>query len=205
MKSVIPFLLFLFGLTVWSERTFAQVVNGDNLIPQNNCLIRLNFLGIPGVNIEYEIGKHKTISAETGLGWPVIVDEESEAKPTKRRIESLTNPYIVLEGRYYYNINNRISAGRSVENFSGNYIGPFYRFNAFEYIGSYEPDNTYRYDLLRNVHYVGFWWGMQRHIGAQKLFYFNFAFGPALKTDWSEYIDYSFTGKLALGMQWAVK
>jgi len=172
--------------------------NIDSLFGTKN-IVRLNLLA-PSFGFEKCIGNNFTIRPEAGFGWPVFTNDKDENGNNQINMESMVNPYLLLEGRYYYDLQKRLDRGKSISNYTGNYIACFYRYNAYEYQAGVSNRNS-EY-LLRDVQYMGIWWGMQRNLGQKELFYFNWSLGPSIKTNWKDYADGSFTGQLSLGLQW---
>ncbi len=87
--------------------------------------------------------------------------------------------------------------------YGGNYLGGYYRYNAYEYqagVSSNTKDSSGV--LYRDVQYLGASWGMQRSLGIKQLFYINWSIGPSLKTNFKDYADFAFPGQLGFGLQW---
>lgn len=164
---------------------------------------RVNLFGLFGFSFEKGIGKNFTIRPEAGLGVPVFTETDVEGGKNKVHFESAVNPYIMVEARYYYNLKKRFDAGKRISYFGADYIGPFYRYNAYQYLGAYDPDTENKNDvLLRDIQYAGFWWGLQRNFGPKQCGYFNWSIGPAVKTNFKDYADFTVFGQIGLGFQW---
>lgn len=199
--------IFYFFLTIANIAPLAMHAQDNDMVKYDGQptvnVFRINFFGIPGVAFEHSLGNDFTVNAELGLGWPVITEETGISGYRDLRLESVVNPYILLEARYYYNFRKRAEHGKSIDNFSGNYIAPFYRYNAYEYEGSVYPDEPkYRTALLRDVQYMGIWWGMQRNLGSRQRFYIDWSIGPGIKTNFVDYADFSLSAKFGIGLQW---
>ncbi|MFI5134470.1 MAG: hypothetical protein ACHQD9_01330 [Chitinophagales bacterium] len=195
IKSAVAFsFLWMIALTTFAQ---SQETTWQSQVTTN--VPRINFLGFAGVGYEIGLGKGFTFSPELGLGWPVIQSTTHSDNTITLHVKSAVNPYLLLDGRYYYNFQRRFEAGKPIDHFSGNYVGAFYRYNLYEYV-SYTNDETE--ELLKNVQYFGVWWGLQRNIGEKHLFYFNFSIGPAIKTDLNTTTAFTVAGNLGLGLQW---
>ncbi len=182
--------------------SLAQDNQEKNLPVNSQSVVRINLLGIPAFSFEKGLGKNFSFRPEAGLGWLVITNEKSE-DPDKLKIESFVNPYVLLEGRYYYNMDRRTLKGKRVEHFAADYLAVFYRYNAYEYqAGLSEHNRNGSGKLSRDVQYLGTCWGMQRNLWKKQLFYINWALGPSIKTNWKEYAYFSFTCQLGFGLQW---
>lgn len=200
MKTLITTIAALLLVTV----VMAQETNENPILNVKESVIRINLLGVPGFSYELGLGSDFTIRPEAGLGWPVFSDRHNdEGELQSIYLESMVNPYLILEGRYYYNMQKRKAEGRRTNKFAANYIGLYYRYNAYEHEGSYDPENNGNWDdLLRDVQYLGGWWGLQRNIGQRDLFYINFSIGPGMKTNWIDYANFSVSSQFGFGLQW---
>jgi len=198
MKTTKKSIILLFVIAV-SVSAFAQSEQKIESLYSTKNIVRLNLLA-PSFGFEKGIGNGFTIRPEAGFGWPVFTNDKDENGKNQINLESMVNPYLLLEGRYYYNLQKRVDNGKKISNYSGNYFACFYRYNAYEYQAG--VSNRNREDLLRDVQYMGLWWGLQRNLGSKELFYINWSIGPSLKTNWKDYADGSFTGQFSLGLQW---
>jgi hypothetical protein len=165
-------------------------------------VIRLNILGVPGLGFETSLGRSFTIRPEAGLGWPVFTASFDAEGNNDVDLVSWVNPYLLLEARYYYNLNRRIERAKRTAYFGADYISLYYRYNAYEYQADFVQDGDDDSRLVRDVQSMGFWWGMQRNMGPRQRFYINWSLGPGIKTNWIDYGEASFTGQLGLGVQW---
>jgi hypothetical protein len=163
-------------------------------------VVRINFLGLAGLNYEEGLGGPFSINLEAGLGFPLIRDaSHSKDGSIDLTLESIFNPYLNIEGRYYYNIDERKNAGKRTEKFSANYVAAFYHYNVY---GNVKATDETQQQLLYNMSYIGMWWGMQRNLGCNQRLYFNFSIGPCLRTDWNSHADVNVASHLGLGIQW---
>lgn len=180
----------------------SQNDSNSESITTRGSVVRLNFLGIPAFGYEKGLGNQFTFRPEAGLGW-LVMDTDENKTDNKTKIESFVNPYLLLEGRYYYNLERRIRKGRNVAHFAADYVSAFYRYNAYEYqpdISNRDREETEK--LLRDVQYIGFAWGMQRSLWKNQLFYFNWSVGPSIKTNFKAYAEFAFAFQLGFGLQW---
>lgn len=184
---------------------YSAISQAKDTIEQFNDkpVIRLNLLGMLAFGFEKGIGNNFTIRHEAGLGWPLVTQEKNKEGKTLVTLESIVNPYILLEARHYYNIQRRIDQGRRTAYYAGNYLGIYYRYNAYEYQAGVSNNTKDSMGVLyRDVQYLGGSWGMQRSLGVKQLFYINWSIGPALKTNFKDYADFTFPGQIGLGLQW---
>ncbi|HRI34131.1 MAG TPA: hypothetical protein PLD02_10270 [Saprospiraceae bacterium] len=193
-------MLAIITLLLISNFSFAQ----NSSIPEhpslNDGILRINFLGLAGFSYEKGLGSGFTFRPEAGLGWPLITDEHNEHDELSGfNLEYPFNPYFLVETRYYYNLDKREKEQKSIANFSGNYVGAFYRYSVYQYLTSYATGK--QDSVLHNVHYVGMWWGLQRNLGEKRRFYFNFALGPGFETDFKSFNRFNLEANLGLGLQ----
>jgi hypothetical protein len=170
---------------------------------QCNDVVRINFAGFAGIGFESSIGRNFTIRPEAGSGWPVLTEKTRPNGATSCVVQSAFNPYLFVEGRYYYNLERRQRKGKNTSHYSGNFVSGFYRYSSFVYQGGFSTYNKYPTDSLQHdVQYIGAYWGIQRNIGGRQRFYFSLALGPGLKTNFKNYADFEFSAQLGFGLQW---
>lgn len=180
----------------------AQDSTEKSRFENTESVVRINLLGIPAFSFEKGLGNNFSFRPEAGLGWLVITDEKN-TDPHNVKIESYVNPYLLLEGRYYYNLERLAMKGKRVEHFGADYLALFYRYNAYEYQAGFSDHNRNESGkLIRDVQYIGACWGMQRNLWEKQRFYINWALGPSIKTNWKERADFSLTCQLGFGLQW---
>lgn len=198
MRTWLPGLVFGFVLVLGSVS--AQVQAGDSLT--DNAVLRFNLLGIPAVGFEKKLTPSFTIRAEWGLGFPLIIKKKQDNGISKLSMESGVNPYLVLESRYYYNLSKHPLGGKPTQCFSGEYIGFFYRYNAYQYQQALSLFN-HREGSVKEIQYLGaLVWGVQRNFGRNEQFYMNWALGFGVKTNGYCYDIFSMTTQFGLGFEW---
>ena len=152
MKKLLFVLLILSGTFLTSE---AQNVKDYNQESQ----LRAGFLG-PSLLYEIHLRDATTVVATAGASL--------SAGYGGKQIGWLTDYslYAGLSPRYYYNFRNRLEDGKSIKNYSGNFISLFTRAYLYNVLSSYEDHNQYL---------IGPTWGIQRNLG--KSWYFNVQLG----------------------------
>lgn len=202
MKTITNFILTTLFASA-SLLLFGQNNTDQGSTVSKNTVVRINLLGIPAFSFEKSLGGNFTFRPEGGLGWPVITSEKNDDDKRTVKLESPVNPYLIIEGRYYYNLQKRFNKGKRTDFFSADYLAIYYRYNAYEYQAGFSDNNKDESgELWRDVQYVGAWWGLQRNLGKKQKFYINWSLGPGIKTNWKDYVDYSFTSQLGVGLQW---
>lgn len=198
MKKIMALLLVLISIT-WSS-SIAQHTDNFNY---KQSVIRINLLGIPAFGFEQGLGNGFTFRPEAGLGWPVITSETNTAGTEVISLESAVNPYVEIEGRYYYNLQRRAAAQRNTKHFAANYIACLYRYNAYEYqAGLSDGNRDDKGSLKRDVQYIAAGWGIQRNLGRKDQLYINWGIGPDLRINGTQSADFTLQAQFGFGFQW---
>ena len=153
MKKLFLSLSILFGVFL---STKAQDIKGYN---QENIL-KAGFLG-PSILYEIKLDDALTVVTEAGVtfsfgygghmtGWIFDYGLYAGASP-----------------RYYYNLDDRLEDGKSIEHFSGNYVSLFTRAYLYELLSSMDDEP--------NQFLIGPTWGIQRNLGEK--WYYNVQLG----------------------------
>lgn len=149
--------------------------------------LRANLL-TPGIQAEWQFIRNKpfTLAVEIGLNSPLahsiwiapIVSEYSKQSAFESIGSYLTLPRVRTEGRYYYNLNSRVAKGKNTSFFSGNYIGTSYSFGIGAGVYSNVNGKTVTdWYNLRYYHSFSAYWGLQRHFGESRRWFFDAQLG----------------------------
>lgn len=153
MKKLFLFLSILFGIFLSAKAQNIKSYNQENIL-------KAGFLG-PSILYEIKLDDALTVVTEAGvtfsfgysgnaIGWIFDYGLSAGASP-----------------RYYYNFDDRLEDGKSIEHFSGNYISLFTRAYLYEVLSSMTQEP--------NQFLIGPTWGLQRNLG--KAWYYNIQLG----------------------------
>jgi hypothetical protein len=153
---------------------FCQIQNNDPEAAESKHKIRIGML-VPGVSVETALREKITLFTEVGTGFSLIIKDHGNMffvnimnSPEDEYISGTYFrffPFAKLEERFYYNTHKRKAVGKSIQNFSGNYISNY---------------NVY---LFNEKFTTGFTWGMQRN---SRKFFFNLNLGLGISFDKKE-------------------
>lgn len=179
----------IFTLVFLLSCTFLLAQNSST---ENNLekLVKLD-LGLRGVGITYEprLSNKMTMELSGGIGGGYDISFQEFTYYWNFVDPAL---YIIVNPKYYYNRNKRITKGKSTALNAGNYIGL-----AIKYTSRGMAENTDVWDaLLFNAH-----WGLQRNIG--KRWTFNTHAGVGYAIDATDLSNSSGTVYPALDIRFA--
>lgn len=148
---------FLVSLLL-STTFYAQEQSDIQSTTLNNIFeINYNFLGF-GVSYEHVLSNKFTIKGEFSYEGGVFFDEDSS--------DFILAPSFSAEGRYYYNLNKRVSKGLNSKNNSGNFISlKAHYFSDFATIKSSDNISIY------NQFYLAPMWNISRNFGKSNFGY----------------------------------
>ncbi|HYV92513.1 MAG TPA: hypothetical protein VE978_12035 [Chitinophagales bacterium] len=199
-KIITTLLLFTVTTSLFAQNSDLKTLTRKPNDTSELKTFRINFLGFAGLNYEFGLGGPFSINLEGGLGFPLIKSSSRNIDGSiNLSLKSVLNPYLNIEGRYYYNLLQRKFAGKLIDNFSGDYLAAFYHYSVYSNVQSSPVESG---QLLYNMHYFGVWWGMQRNLGCNQRLYFDFSIGPCLRTDLNSHIDLNAAAHLGFGIQW---
>lgn len=177
IKATVIFLLFASDLCI--GKTFAQADTTNTRDSLKKTVIRLNFIS-PGVSVEQEISFSNTIVAEISLYILPIYDS------TQYKYYFFFYPRIKGEYRHYYNFSRRLREGKSINRFSGSYIGIVYQ----HLFGNKREPAFDQAGVVWGTQYVSM---KKFHIGV------NIGFGYSLYADPRLAPGFNFLGDLKIG------
>lgn len=178
--------LFVFGQLPGSEINF----------PYNNSAFKdklaFKFLfPFPSlmVGAQYNIVGNTTI--ESALGYNVLI--------TSGRFypRIMYVPYIKSKGKYYYSTRHRITKGRNIEGFSGNYFMVSWDqalHNAGIFPHNLAPKTPHVIGVIRAHSNVAVGWGLQRTFGQKKNWFVDFGVIYGLFYGYGELEFFDFPG-----------
>ncbi len=197
MKIISPtFKWCMILFTAVFYNTAAAQTDLAKLPDYKHAVIHINFLGIPSLGFEKGLFHGFTLRQELGSGWPFLTLDNADSG---EETQPLVNPFFSIELRNYYNLKSRFNKSKPTENFYGDYVSIYYRYNTFEYPLS--APWTEVNELNRDIHYLTANWGMQRSIGAKQHFYYNYSIGCGLKTDFIKNNYFTVLGHVEFGVQ----
>jgi hypothetical protein len=133
----------------------------------NNQLLPTTTINL---SAEHKINPAFSILANAGVGFTLIDDYLNESDPYSSKTFSYS---LALEPRWYFNMANDIKAGKSSNNFSGNYLG--FTLGAERYWTNYRP--IAELNQSRNRQYVGLRIGTQRRLFRYGFFDLSYGLG----------------------------
>ena len=152
----------------------------------------------PGLSHELRITRNVSLLSVANLNTGYISHTEQNQPTIWYR--SLT-AQASLSGRYYYNLDRRLMAGKNIQYNSGNYlsVGAYYTSPIIAHWGEQSLyHSTYPLGIGNTVN-VRFLWGIQRQL-PPKRFYYDLSAGLQVNNNRpSSRLHGSFTAQLAIG------
>lgn len=170
---------FLFITISCIDKSIAQVntINSsDNL---KKTVVRLNIIN-PGLSVEQQISFSNTIVADISLALLTIFDS------SQYKYYFYFYPRVRGEYRHYYNFSRRLREGKSINHFSGSYIGIAYQ----HLFGDKKRPTFDQAGVMWGTQYVSI---RRFHIG------FNIGFGYSIYADPRIAQGFSVIGDLKIG------
>lgn len=135
------------------------------LAAQDNTVQKMSKieLGLGGLGFSYEakISKGISVDMSTGISGHYHVDDQSFKYVVAHSNDDLSPSFFIsVSPRFYYNLEERVSKGKSIQNNAANYIGV-----KAKYVSALRSDPGV---FLANIH-----WGMQRNFGPANRWLFN--------------------------------
>ncbi len=122
LKKILSFLLILLSINSFEQEA-------DTVLKQSHTKLNLEIFGVSGT-FEKQLSKKATLVSELGIrtGNGLYLSSYDVAEGWK-----IYNVFVGLEGRYYYNLNRRLQAKKSVASNSANFLslGVNYGFKPF--------------------------------------------------------------------------
>lgn len=159
----------------------------------------------PGFQAEWQVSPTQPISLVATLGLSSPAAHVTWVTATiARRYEFyqttfgsyLVQPRLRLEGRYYYSRDRRLSKSKSVDFFSGSYVGASYSIGYEAHVESVwdfrlqESRLRPNWDVGMINNQFAVYWGFQRHFGENKRWFFDAQVGVAYLISHDRYFDY---------------
>jgi hypothetical protein len=126
MKKIVTFLIISFPL-------FANAQNDSIAKPS----VEKNIFGVQLGLVNFSFQNERKLSNRIALHSEVGLDlgtSSREDKEKNERIDKTTiiAPYIMLEPRFYYNLNKRVKKGKNIANNSANYIAVMTQYGFYD-------------------------------------------------------------------------
>lgn len=150
MRLFLGLALFLFCVTVLSAQENLEGISNTASVEKSLFGVQTGLLGVWGFH-EARLGNKLALRSELGLGLNLFSFKSDFA----------IFPMVVLEPRYYYNLDKRAGKQKSISKNSGNYItlSVAYAPDLF-----YITNNDSRTNYLPEL-FIAPTWGIRRHIG----------------------------------------
>lgn len=142
----------------------SSVAQQANLNQQED-LLKVGFLG-PKIEYESSINSNMSLRSEVGLSLGFGYGGNAIGWIFNYGLYAKVSP------RLYYNLENRLRDGKSINNYSANYLS----FVSMAYLNSILSNEN-----KPNQYILGPTWGIQRNLGSS--WYFNFEIGPGLSVN----------------------
>lgn len=158
---------FIFIFTVLIVSVSSSLAQEINLNEQED-LLKVGLLG-PNLEYEFSINPQMTLRTEAGVSLSLGYGGNAIGWLFSYGLFATVSP------RFFYNLENRLEDGKSIKNYSGNYLS----FVSMAYLNSvlsneHEP----------NQYILGPTWGIQRNLGTN--WFFNLEIGPAISMSKAE-------------------
>ena len=158
MKKYLLFISFV----ILTKLTYAQ----ENPIIKTEKVWRVNFLN-PGIELELPTGHYTTFSVGLGVGYGGGYPDLTLSK--RNAFIFIISPFMDIQQKWFFNLNDRFTQNKSVDNNSGNFISVRFISRGGSIVENITRTSDFDFS-------IGLTWGIQRKYG--KNFHLLFDVGP---------------------------
>lgn len=153
MKHITTLLFLSISTTFFAQKNTPTTEKPETSVSKSLFGVQVGLLGAWFYN-ELKLTDKIALRSELGLQTFFYTDLGTD------KTYYFLNPEIVLEPRFYYNLNKRNAKGKNISDNSGNYVSLR---NAY-YPDAFKIGNTGKIDFVPELHIVPTW-GMKRNLG----------------------------------------